>query len=213
MPWRSGRCRLRRAVGSSLIRTNTDLRPGAAGAAAPTRWSTIGGSDTAQVAAFVNPTAGEPVQPVLQGLDDQQLARIAMACARRRCPRGRAARGSGHHGAGACARRAHRGAGAARTADHAARRRVRRRDLPDRRGRSFGADRRWPDGVRGRSGRRRQQRAAADAARGRRTRRGKRRAARQSAADRGAGEGEVVARLLAPQGRPYACGRRQLRRV
>ncbi len=40
-----------------------------------------GGSDTAQVAAFVNPTEGEPVQPVLQGLDDQQLARIAMACA------------------------------------------------------------------------------------------------------------------------------------
>ena len=40
-----------------------------------------GGSDTAQVAAFVNPTAGEPVQPVLQGIDDQQLARIAMACA------------------------------------------------------------------------------------------------------------------------------------
>jgi Ca2+-binding RTX toxin-like protein len=40
-----------------------------------------GGSDTAQVAAFVNPTAGEPAQPVLQGLDDQQLARIAIACA------------------------------------------------------------------------------------------------------------------------------------
>jgi hypothetical protein len=40
-----------------------------------------GGSDTAQVAAFVNPTEGEPVQPVLQGLDDQQLARIAIACA------------------------------------------------------------------------------------------------------------------------------------
>ena len=40
-----------------------------------------GGSDTAQVAAFVNPTEGEPVRPVLQGLDDQQLARIAMACA------------------------------------------------------------------------------------------------------------------------------------
>jgi Bacterial Ig domain/Domain of unknown function (DUF4114)/RTX calcium-binding nonapeptide repeat (4 copies) len=40
-----------------------------------------GASDTAQVAAFVNPTEGEPVQPVLQGLNDQQLARIAMACA------------------------------------------------------------------------------------------------------------------------------------
>jgi Ca2+-binding RTX toxin-like protein len=40
-----------------------------------------GGSDTAQVAAFVNPTAGEAAQPVLQGLDDQQLARIAIACA------------------------------------------------------------------------------------------------------------------------------------
>ena len=40
-----------------------------------------GGSDTAQVAAFVNPAAGEAAQPVLQGLDDQQLARIARACA------------------------------------------------------------------------------------------------------------------------------------
>jgi Ca2+-binding RTX toxin-like protein len=40
-----------------------------------------GGSDTAQVTAFVNPTVGESVPPVLQGLDDQQLARIAMACA------------------------------------------------------------------------------------------------------------------------------------
>jgi hypothetical protein len=40
-----------------------------------------GASDTAQVAAFVNPAAGEPVQPVLEGLGDQQLARIAMACA------------------------------------------------------------------------------------------------------------------------------------
>ena len=40
-----------------------------------------GGSDSAQVAAFVNPTAGEPAQPVLQGLNDQQLARIAIACA------------------------------------------------------------------------------------------------------------------------------------
>lgn len=40
-----------------------------------------GGSDTAQVAAFVNPVAGEAARPVLQGLDDQQLARIARACA------------------------------------------------------------------------------------------------------------------------------------
>jgi hypothetical protein len=40
-----------------------------------------GGTDTAQVSAFVNPTAGELAQPVLQGLDDQQLARIALACA------------------------------------------------------------------------------------------------------------------------------------
>jgi Ca2+-binding RTX toxin-like protein len=40
-----------------------------------------GGSDTAQVAAFINPAEGEAAQPVLQGLDDQQLARIARACA------------------------------------------------------------------------------------------------------------------------------------
>lgn len=40
-----------------------------------------GGSDTAQVAAFVNPAEGELAQPVLHGLDDQQLARVAMACA------------------------------------------------------------------------------------------------------------------------------------
>jgi hypothetical protein len=40
-----------------------------------------GGTDTAQVTAFVNPTEGEPLQPVLQGVDDQQLARIAVACA------------------------------------------------------------------------------------------------------------------------------------
>jgi Bacterial Ig domain/RTX calcium-binding nonapeptide repeat (4 copies) len=40
-----------------------------------------GGTDTAQVSAFVNPVEGELEQPVLQGLDDQQLARIAVACA------------------------------------------------------------------------------------------------------------------------------------
>ena len=40
-----------------------------------------GGTDTAQVTAFVNPTEGELEQPVLQGLDDQQLARVAVACA------------------------------------------------------------------------------------------------------------------------------------
>jgi Ca2+-binding RTX toxin-like protein len=40
-----------------------------------------GGTDAAQVTAFVNPTRGELEQPVLQGLDDQQLARIAVACA------------------------------------------------------------------------------------------------------------------------------------
>jgi hypothetical protein len=40
-----------------------------------------GGTDTAQVTAFVNPTGGELDRPVLQGLDDQQLARLAVACA------------------------------------------------------------------------------------------------------------------------------------
>jgi hypothetical protein len=40
-----------------------------------------GGTDTAQVTAFVNPTEGELEQPVLQGLDNQQLARMAVACA------------------------------------------------------------------------------------------------------------------------------------
>jgi Ca2+-binding RTX toxin-like protein len=40
-----------------------------------------GGTDTAQVTAFVNPTRGDLEQPVLQGLDDQQLARVAVACA------------------------------------------------------------------------------------------------------------------------------------
>jgi hypothetical protein len=40
-----------------------------------------GGTDAAQVTAFVNPTEGELEQPVLQGLDDRQLARIAVACA------------------------------------------------------------------------------------------------------------------------------------
>jgi Ca2+-binding RTX toxin-like protein len=40
-----------------------------------------GGTDTAQVTAFVNPTQRELEQPVLQGLDNQQLARMAVACA------------------------------------------------------------------------------------------------------------------------------------
>jgi Ca2+-binding RTX toxin-like protein len=40
-----------------------------------------GGTDTAQVTAFVNPAEGDLEQPVLQGLDNQQLARIARACA------------------------------------------------------------------------------------------------------------------------------------
>ncbi len=40
-----------------------------------------GGADTAQVVAFVNAPEGELDRPVLQGLDDQQLARIARACA------------------------------------------------------------------------------------------------------------------------------------
>ena len=40
-----------------------------------------GGSDTAQVSAFVNPTESALEQPVLQGLDNQQLARLAVACA------------------------------------------------------------------------------------------------------------------------------------
>jgi hypothetical protein len=40
-----------------------------------------GGADTAQVTAFVNAPQGELDQPVLQGLDDQQLARMARACA------------------------------------------------------------------------------------------------------------------------------------
>jgi hypothetical protein len=40
-----------------------------------------GGSDTAQVTAFVNPAEGELGRPVLEGLDDQQLARLARACA------------------------------------------------------------------------------------------------------------------------------------
>jgi Ca2+-binding RTX toxin-like protein len=40
-----------------------------------------GGTDAAQVTAFVNSTEGELGQPVLQGLDNQQLARMAVACA------------------------------------------------------------------------------------------------------------------------------------
>jgi hypothetical protein len=40
-----------------------------------------GGADTAQVTAFVNAPQGELDQPVLQGLDDRQLARMARACA------------------------------------------------------------------------------------------------------------------------------------
>jgi hypothetical protein len=40
-----------------------------------------GGADTAQVMAFVNAPEGGLDQPVLQGLDDQQLARMARACA------------------------------------------------------------------------------------------------------------------------------------
>jgi hypothetical protein len=40
-----------------------------------------GGSDTAQVTAFVNPIEGELGRPVLEGLDDQQLAQLARACA------------------------------------------------------------------------------------------------------------------------------------
>ena len=40
-----------------------------------------GGTDTAQVMAFVNSAEGELERPVLQGLDDQQLARMARACA------------------------------------------------------------------------------------------------------------------------------------
>jgi Ca2+-binding RTX toxin-like protein len=40
-----------------------------------------GGTDTAQVTAFVNSAEGELERPVLQGLDDQQLARMARACA------------------------------------------------------------------------------------------------------------------------------------
>jgi Ca2+-binding RTX toxin-like protein len=40
-----------------------------------------GGADTAQVTAFVNAAEGKLERPVLQGLDDQQLARMARACA------------------------------------------------------------------------------------------------------------------------------------
>ncbi|HLT02308.1 MAG TPA: Ig-like domain-containing protein, partial [Geminicoccaceae bacterium] len=40
-----------------------------------------GGSATAEVSAFVNPTEGELARPVLEGLSDQELARIARACA------------------------------------------------------------------------------------------------------------------------------------
>jgi hypothetical protein len=40
-----------------------------------------GGTDTAEVMVFVNPTESELNEPVLQGVDDQQLMRIAIACA------------------------------------------------------------------------------------------------------------------------------------
>lgn len=40
-----------------------------------------GGTDTAEVVAFVNPIDGELAEPVLQALDEQALARVALACA------------------------------------------------------------------------------------------------------------------------------------
>jgi Ca2+-binding RTX toxin-like protein len=40
-----------------------------------------GGTETGQATVFVNPSDGELDRPVLEGLDDQQLARLAVACA------------------------------------------------------------------------------------------------------------------------------------
>ena len=98
---------------------HADLRPGSARLAAlHLRVSDgRGGTDTGQVTAFVNSAEGELDRPVLQGLDDQQLARRARACASGQALEVETAGGTVDHGAGACAGRTHRGARATRAAD------------------------------------------------------------------------------------------------
>ena len=124
--------------------------------------------------------------------------------------RGREAGGTVDHGAAACAGRAHRGARATRAADPPAKRRVHQRHLSDHRGRPPGADRGWPHGLRRRSGRRGEQRAAADPAGRGGAGRGQRRAPYQSAAAHAACGGRCRRPPAVAADRPRALGRRQL---